>query len=79
MSRELKYNGMIAPCGMNCGQCIEHLRDKRPCGGCFRMDERSLRRFRLFYLYYPHLALPIRGTVTPELKDIEKGDTVPRF
>lgn len=29
------------------------------------LDERSLRRFRLFYLYYPQLAEPIRGTLTP--------------
>ena len=34
-----KYQGMIAPCGMNCGICIGHLRDKRPCGGCFRKDD----------------------------------------
>lgn len=37
-SQILKYNGLIAPCGMNCGICIGHLRDKRPCGGCFKMD-----------------------------------------
>ena len=33
-----KYEGLIAPCGMNCGICIGHLRDKRPCGGCFKKD-----------------------------------------
>jgi hypothetical protein len=33
------YEGLIAPCGMNCGLCIGHLREKRPCGGCFRMDD----------------------------------------
>lgn len=40
------------------------------------MDERSLRRFRLFYLYYPQLALPIRGALSPELKDERKWGTV---
>lgn len=25
---------LIAPCGMNCGICIGHLRDKRKCPGC---------------------------------------------
>ncbi|MBU4556286.1 MAG: DUF3795 domain-containing protein [Actinobacteria bacterium] len=25
---------MIAPCGMNCGLCIGHLREKNRCGGC---------------------------------------------
>lgn len=25
---------MIAPCGMNCGLCIGHLRKRKPCGGC---------------------------------------------
>jgi hypothetical protein len=34
-----KYNGLIAPCGMNCGLCIGHLREKRPCGGCFKIDD----------------------------------------
>lgn len=23
---------------MNCGLCIGHLRDKKPCGGCFKLD-----------------------------------------
>lgn len=40
------------------------------------MDERSLRRFRLFYLYYPQLAMPIRGSLSPELKDDGKWGTV---
>ncbi len=34
MDKGLKYQGLIAPCGMNCGICIGHLRDRRPCGGC---------------------------------------------
>lgn len=33
-----KYNGLIAPCGMNCGLCIGRLREKKPCGGCFKID-----------------------------------------
>ena len=37
----LKYNGLIAPCGMNCGLCIGHLREKRPCGGCFKIDDKN--------------------------------------
>lgn len=35
------------------------------------MDERSLRRFRLFYLYYPQLANTIRGSVSPILMQFE--------
>jgi hypothetical protein len=34
MSGIMKYQGMIAPCGMNCGLCIGHLRKRKPCGGC---------------------------------------------
>jgi hypothetical protein len=34
-----KYNGLIAPCGMNCGLCIGHLREKKPCAGCFKLDD----------------------------------------
>jgi hypothetical protein len=26
---------MIAPCGINCGTCIGHLRDKNKCCGCW--------------------------------------------
>lgn len=26
---------LIAPCGMNCGLCMMHLRDKNKCPGCF--------------------------------------------
>jgi hypothetical protein len=26
---------LIAPCGMNCGLCIMHLREKNKCPGCF--------------------------------------------
>jgi hypothetical protein len=31
---------LIAPCGMNCGLCIAHLRDRNRCPGC-RMDNGS--------------------------------------
>lgn len=41
MNRDLKYAGLIAPCGMNCGLCIGHLRDKRPCGGCFKKSDEN--------------------------------------
>lgn len=34
----LKYDGLIAACGMNCGICIGFLRVKNPCGGCFKKD-----------------------------------------
>ncbi len=53
------------------------------------MDERSLRRYRLFYLYYPQLSepiqglltpeshlTPIRGLLTPELETNAKGDSI---
>jgi hypothetical protein len=30
---------LIAPCGMNCGICSGHLREKKPCPGCMRMSE----------------------------------------
>jgi len=30
----LNTNFLIAPCGMNCGICIGHLRKKNKCDGC---------------------------------------------
>lgn len=39
MCPEQKYNGLIAACGMNCGLCIGYLREKKPCGGCFKKDD----------------------------------------
>ena len=33
--------GLVAPCGMNCGVCIGHLRDRRPCPGCNDQDDSS--------------------------------------
>ncbi len=37
----LKYQDLIAPCGMNCGICIGYLREKKPCGGCFKKDDEN--------------------------------------
>lgn len=39
MKTTLKYQGMIAPCGMNCGLCISRFREDRACGGCFKIDD----------------------------------------
>jgi hypothetical protein len=39
MIQEQKYQGLIAACGMNCGICIGYLREKKPCGGCFKKDD----------------------------------------
>ena len=41
MTTSSKYRGLIAACGMNCGLCIGHLREKKPCGGCFRIDDEN--------------------------------------
>jgi hypothetical protein len=41
MSGSIKYQGMIAPCGMNCGICIGHLRERKPCGGCFKNNDEN--------------------------------------
>jgi hypothetical protein len=37
----LKYQGLIAACGMNCGVCIGYLREKKPCEGCFERDSKN--------------------------------------
>jgi hypothetical protein len=39
MIQEQKYQGLIAACGMNCGLCIGYLREKKPCGGCFKKED----------------------------------------
>jgi len=39
MDASLKYQGLIAACGMNCDLCIGYLREKKPCGGCFKIDD----------------------------------------
>ncbi|MHB8107327.1 MAG: DUF3795 domain-containing protein [Candidatus Cryosericum sp.] len=31
---------MMAPCGMNCGVCAKHLRDRDPCLGCLAIDRK---------------------------------------
>lgn len=41
MIQEQKYQGLIAACGMNCGLCIGYLREKKPCGGCFKIDDEN--------------------------------------
>lgn len=33
------YEGLIAPCGMNCGACMAYLRPKNPCGGCLGLED----------------------------------------
>ena len=33
--------GLVAPCGMDCGVCIGHLRDRWPCPGCNDPDDSS--------------------------------------
>ncbi len=30
---------LIAPCGMDCGICIGHLRDRKTCPGCNDPDD----------------------------------------
>lgn len=37
-----RYFGQIAPCGMNCGLCIGHLRERKPCTGCGRFDDKNM-------------------------------------
>ena len=32
---------LVAPCGMNCGICIGHLRDRKTCPGCNDPDDSS--------------------------------------
>jgi hypothetical protein len=39
MIQQQKYRGLIAACGMNCGLCIGYLREKKPCGGCFKKED----------------------------------------
>lgn len=38
---DFRYYGLIAPCGMNCGLCIGHLRKEKPCSGCFKIDDEN--------------------------------------
>lgn len=39
MQAQNRYRGLIAACGMNCGLCIGFMREKKPCGGCFKKDD----------------------------------------
>jgi hypothetical protein len=39
MIQNHSYHGLIAACGMNCGICIGYLREKNPCGGCYKKDD----------------------------------------
>lgn len=39
METGLKYQDLMAPCGMNCGLCIGYLREKKPCAGCLVKDD----------------------------------------
>ena len=32
---------LIAPCGINCGICVAHLRKNNPCQGCNKVDAKS--------------------------------------
>lgn len=34
MNKLTQSEQLIAPCGMNCGICIGHLREKNKCSGC---------------------------------------------
>lgn len=39
MNTNHQYNGLIAPCGMNCGICLAYLRTKNRCEGCWGENE----------------------------------------
>ncbi|MDD2315696.1 MAG: DUF3795 domain-containing protein [Proteiniphilum sp.] len=39
---ELRYTGLIAACGMNCGLCIGYLREKKPCSGCSLIKDANM-------------------------------------
>jgi hypothetical protein len=36
---EMLCEGLIAPCGMNCGLCRGYVRERNPCPGCGGADE----------------------------------------
>lgn len=38
-TQSLTPSGLIAPCGMNCGICMAHLREKNKCPGCRAFDK----------------------------------------
>lgn len=39
MNQNQQFNELIAPCGMNCGICVAHLRAKNRCKGCWGDNE----------------------------------------
>jgi hypothetical protein len=39
MARNMIKQGLIAPCGMDCGICMAYLREKNRCPGCNGSDE----------------------------------------
>lgn len=39
MAKRIFSRELIAPCGMNCGVCIAHLREKKACCGCWGDDK----------------------------------------
>ena len=41
MQEQPRYTGLIAACGMNCGLCIGYLREKKPCGGCYKKYDKN--------------------------------------
>lgn len=41
MSQSTFSEKLIAPCGMNCGICRMHLREKNPCPGCRFIDPKK--------------------------------------
>lgn len=41
MQAQLRYSEFIAACGMNCGLCIGFLREKKPCMGCYKKDDKN--------------------------------------
>ena len=48
MQEQNRYRGLIAACGMNCGLCIGFLREKKPCGGCFKKDDEDKQFTEIF-------------------------------
>ena len=48
---------LIAPCGMNCGICVGHLREKNRCAGCNSDDDAGKPRYAV-----PQKSLPTPST-----------------
>jgi hypothetical protein len=45
MVMERITRSLIAPCGMDCGICVGHLRDKNRCQGCMAPDKGKPRAY----------------------------------